>query len=213
LWRRFTVRRYAIRTKLVNYHMTRCEQKTNQNKAIIEMSIIYKKTSTISFRIDSEYDKLLRNEAEEKKVSLNTLANQIFGEHLEWQRYAERFGTIVISKNGFRLILESLSEANVVDLAINIAQKNPIEFILFKWKDLSSTNVINFIKMYLGHCCHVQYDYVKDHDTNKFSIRHELGRKGSLFLKAYFETVIQTTLRRDSEITFTDNNITLVFKE
>ncbi|HET7389550.1 MAG TPA: hypothetical protein VFJ51_01915 [Nitrososphaeraceae archaeon] len=42
-----------------------------------------KKTSTISFRIDSQYDRVLLNEAEEKKVSLNTLANQIFGEHIE----------------------------------------------------------------------------------------------------------------------------------
>ena len=48
-----------------------------------------KKTATISFRMDSKYEQLLRNEAEEKKVSLNTLANQIFGEHLEWQRYIE----------------------------------------------------------------------------------------------------------------------------
>src|SRR5215467_16285064 len=91
------------------------------------------------------------------------------------------------SKNAFRVIMESLSEAKVVDLAINIAQKNPIDFILFRWKELSSTSVINFIKMLLGRCWHVQYDYVKDQDTNKFSINHELGRKASLFLKAYLE--------------------------
>jgi hypothetical protein len=174
---------------------------------------IMRKTSTISFRIKSKYDQLLRNEAEEKKVSLNTLANQIFGEHLEWQRYTERFGTIVMSKDAFKLILEALSEDKVVGLAINIAQKAPMEFILFKWKDLSSTNVINFMKMFFGHCGYGQYDYVKDQDTNKFSIRHELGRKGSLFLKAYLETLIQTTLRKDSEISFTDNNITMIFKE
>ncbi len=137
-----------------------------------------KKTSTISFRIDSQYDRVLRNEAEEKKVSLNTLANQIFGEHIEWQRYTERFGTIVMSKDAFRLIVESLSEAKVADIAINIARKAPMEFILFKWKDLSSTNVINFMKMFIGHCGYGQYDYVKDQDINKFSIRHELGRKG-----------------------------------
>jgi uncharacterized protein (DUF1778 family) len=95
-----------------------------------------KKSATISFRIDSEYEKLLRSEAEEKKVSLNTLANQIFGEHLEWQRYIERFGTIVMSKDAFKLILELLSEDKVVDLAINIAAKAPKEFILFKWKNL-----------------------------------------------------------------------------
>ena len=123
-----------------------------------------KKTATISFRMDSKYEQLLRNEAEEKKVSLNTLANQIFGEHLEWQRYIERFGTIVMSKDAFKLILESLSEEKVIDLAINIASKAPKEFILFKWKDLNSDNVINFVRMFFGHCGYGQYDYVKERE-------------------------------------------------
>ena len=66
-----------------------------------------KKTTTVSFRIDSEYGQLLCDEAG-KKVSLNTLANQIFGEHLEWQLSIERFGTITMSKEGFKLLLECL---------------------------------------------------------------------------------------------------------
>jgi len=37
-----------------------------------------KKTSTITFRIDEKYEKELWKEVEEKQVSLNTLANQIF---------------------------------------------------------------------------------------------------------------------------------------
>ena len=180
----------------------------NNNKRIKR-----KKTATISFRIDSEYDKLLRSEAEEKKVSLNTLANQIFGEHLEWQRYIERFGTIVMSKDAFKLILEFLTEDKVVDLAVNIAAKAPKEFVLFKWKHLSSDNVINFVRMFFAHCGYGQYDYVKDQSTNKFSIRHELGQKGSLFLTTYIKTVLKSTLGIDSETITTDNSITISFRE
>jgi uncharacterized protein (DUF1778 family) len=178
-----------------------------------DKNIKRKKSATISFRIDSEYEKLLRSEAEEKKVSLNTLANQIFGEHLEWQRYIERFGTIIMSKDAFKLILEFLSEDKVVDLAINIAAKAPKEFILFKWKDLSSDNVINFVRMFFAHCGYGQYDYVKDQSTNKFSIRHELGKKGSLFLTTYVKTVLNSTLGIDSEAILTDNSITISFRE
>lgn len=172
-----------------------------------------KKTATISFRMDSKYEQLLRNEAEEKKVSLNTLANQIFGEHLEWQRYIERFGTIVMSKDAFKLVLEFLSEEKVIDLAISIASKAPMEFILFKWKDLNSDNVINFVRMFFGHCGYGQYDYVKDKSTNKFSIRHELGRKGSLFLTTYIKTVVKSTLGKDSETISADNSITVSFRD
>ncbi len=178
-----------------------------------DKTIKRKKTATISFRIDSEYDKLLRGEAEEKKVSLNTLANQIFGEHLEWQRYIERFGTIVMSKDAFKLILDLLSEDRVVDLAVNIAAKAPKEFILFKWKNLNSDNVINFVKMFFAHCGYGQYDHVRDQSTNRFSIRHELGRKGSLFLITYIKTVLKSTLGIDSEAIVTDNSITINFRE
>ena len=178
-----------------------------------EKRIKRKKTATISFRINSEYEQLLRNEAEEKKVSLNTLANQIFGEHLEWHRYMERFGTIIISKDAFKLVLESLSEEKVTDLAINIASKAPKEFILFKWKDLNSDSVINFVRMFFGHCGYGQYDYVKDKTTNKFSIRHELGRKGSLFLTTYIKTVVKSTLGKDSETISADNSITISFRD
>ena len=50
-----------------------------------------KKTSTVSFRIHKEYDELIRAEAEEKKISMNTLVNQIFGEYVDWNRYVKRF--------------------------------------------------------------------------------------------------------------------------
>ena len=48
-----------------------------------------KKSSTISFRIDSNYEQKLRLEAEQKRVSLNTLVNQIFGEHVELHHYKD----------------------------------------------------------------------------------------------------------------------------
>ncbi len=69
-----------------------------------------KNTSTITFRISRDYVQTLREEAESRKVSLNTLANQIFGDYVELQRYMDKFGTIVMSKDAFRLILEALDE-------------------------------------------------------------------------------------------------------
>ena len=56
-----------------------------------------KKTSSISFRIDEEYEKVLRKIADKNKTSLNTLANQIFGNYVEFDLYAKQFGTLRIS--------------------------------------------------------------------------------------------------------------------
>jgi hypothetical protein len=141
-----------------------------------------KKTSTFTFRIDKEYEKVLREEAQSKKITVNTLANQIFGDYVEWQRYMERFGTIVLSRDAFKIILDSLDEKNLLNLAIDIGEKAPKEFILFKWKGITTDNVIKFIKMYVDHCGFGTHDQTRAEGKITFGIRHDLGKKGSLFL-------------------------------
>ena len=44
-----------------------------------------KKTSGISFRINQEYEKVLLDIAEENRTSLNTHANQIFGNYVYFE--------------------------------------------------------------------------------------------------------------------------------
>lgn len=171
-----------------------------------------KKTSTVSFRINKEYDEVLRAEAEEKKVSMNTLANQIFGEYVDWSKYVKRFGTIILSREAFKLLLESLDNDKINHLAIDIATKAPREFILFKWKEIDQSHVIGFIKMFFDHCGYGQYDHqVTESKVNKFSIRHELGKKGSIFLKTYLETVVRITLGIECQSIITDNSVTISF--
>ena len=65
-----------------------------------------KNTSTITFRIDEDFDKHLRKIAKEKKVSLNTLANQIFGNYLDLDVYMEKFGVMMMSKKVFKMFLD-----------------------------------------------------------------------------------------------------------
>ncbi|HEX7207510.1 MAG TPA: hypothetical protein VF233_04965 [Nitrososphaeraceae archaeon] len=171
-----------------------------------------KKTSTVSFRILKEYDELIRSEAEEKKISMNTLVNQIFGEYVDWNRYVKRFGTIILSREAFKMLLESLDSDKINTLAIDIATKAPKEFILFKWKEINHFNVISFIKMFFDHCGYGQYDYqVTETKVNKFSIRHELGKRGSIFLKTYLETVIKDTMGIKCQSITTDNSVTIIF--
>ena len=171
-----------------------------------------KKTSTVSFRINKEYDQILKIEANEKKISLNTLVNQIFGEYIEWNKYVKKFGTIVLSKEAFRMFLDSLDDDEINVLAINIATKAPKEFILFKWKGIDHSNVINFIKMFFDHCGYGQYDHqITEEQVNKFSIRHELGKKGSIFLESYIKTVLMDTLRLECQSVITDNSVIIIF--
>lgn len=171
-----------------------------------------KKTSTITFRINKEYEKILRQESEKTGVSLNVLANQIFRDYTEWDRYMKSFGTIVMSRDAFKLIIDELDEKNVISLGVKIGERAPREFILFKWKDLNSNNVTSFMKMFFDHCGYGKYDHQTQDNKHIFSIRHDLGSRGSLFLKSYLEAVIQSTLGKQCVSTVSDNSLTVSFE-
>ena len=143
------------------------------------------------------------------------MANQIFGEYIEWQRYAERFGIVSMSKDAFKYVLDSLDDKQIIELATTIGQKAPKEFILFKWKKIDSENIVNFIKIYFGHCGYGQYDYNKDIENSNytFSIHHDFGRKGSLFLKSFLETLLKSTLKKDCQSIVSENSLAIFFNE
>ncbi len=172
-----------------------------------------KLTTTLTFRVNKEYEKMLREEAKSKKITLNTLADQIFGEYVEWHRYSERFGTIIMSRDAFKMLLDSLNEKEIIDLAIKIAEKAPREFILFKWKKITPEYVVNFLKMYFDHCGYGNYDYhfESDEDKSIFSIRHMLGLSGSLFLETFFKTVVKSILNEPCESTLTSDSLVVSF--
>jgi hypothetical protein len=55
-------------------------------------------------------------------------------------------------------------------------------------------------------------DYSKNQITNTFSIRHDLGRKGSLFLKTYIETIVKAALGRECKSIITEDSIVIELK-
>ena len=169
-----------------------------------------KKTSTITFRLDEEYEKGLRKEAEEKRISLNTLANQIFGDHVEIEQYMKKFGIVKMSKGAFKELLNLLDAKNIINFATSVGAKEPKDFILFKWKKFTPDSISEFIKMYFEHCGYGMCDMQRN-ESNIVSIHHEFGKNGSIFLKAFLESIIQSTLEKDSNVTITDNSVTLSF--
>jgi hypothetical protein len=117
-------------------------------------------TSTITFRISKKYEDYLRTKTKLDNVSVNVAANKIFREYIEWQQFVEKFGTIVLSKEAFDMLIEAIDENKLIDLGIKIGQKTPKEFILFRWKKITDKNVIEFIKMFSNHCLNAQHDYI-----------------------------------------------------
>ena len=169
-------------------------------------------TTTITFRISKKYEEFLRKKSEYERVSINTIANKIFGEYIEWQQFIEKFGTIVLSKEAFSMLIEAIDEDKLIDLGIKIGSNIPKEFILFKWKEITKENVIEFLQMFINHCINGENDCNFTIDNKAaISIKHNMGLKWSIFLKSLFGSIIKETLQKECATKITNNSLIIQF--
>ena len=173
------------------------------------MELGNKNTTNLTFRVDKKIGDELRTNAEHKKLSLNMLGNQIFSEYVEFQQYANQFGKIVLTKDSFKVMLDSLEEEEVIKVAKKIA-KNSKEFIIFRWGEINHEIIIKFLQICLDYGGFGQYTINKSNDNTTLSIKHELGKKGSLFIKTFFEFVIRSTMDTQFESEISNDTILIV---
>jgi hypothetical protein len=171
-----------------------------------------KKTSSVTFRIDEDYSKSLRDLAEEQSVSLNTLVNQIFGKYVEQEVFTKKFGVLKVSTDTFRRILSKIPEKEIVELGIRAGSQEAKEFILFKWKKLNLQTVIEFLRFYFDYCGYGRADMEQTEGEVSLSVHHDLKEKGSLYLKHFVEGLIRTALDKSCRTTITEDTVTISFQ-
>lgn len=171
-----------------------------------------KKSESITFRIDEKYDTILRKIADEKKISLNTLANQIFGNYVELEVYLQKFGVLKLSTDSFRRILAILDDKDIVEVATRAGSLEAKEFILFKWKELNLQTVTDFIKIFFDVCGFGRCDLEINPSKVSLSAHHDLKEKGSLYIKHFLESLIRTSLNKSCKTTITEDSVTVEFQ-
>ena len=167
--------------------------------------------SSITFRIDKEYEESLRELAKERRISLNTLANQIFSNYVEFEVFAKKFGTVRMSSDTFRRLLDAMNENEIIDIAVRGGSQEAVEFILFKWKEVNFATVIEFVRTYFEQCGYGRCDLKQTNGRIMISVHHDFQKKGSLYLKHFLESLIRTTLEKEPKIITTNDSLTIRF--
>jgi hypothetical protein len=115
-------------------------------------------------------------------------------------------------EQSYQVEIESAWEKDLINFAIQAGSEEPKEFILFKWKTLNADNVVEFLKIYFEHCGYGTYDMERSDGNTAISVHHNLGEKGSLYLKSFVESVIQSTIEQPCESTITKDSLTIIFR-
>src|SRR2546428_6014373 len=89
------------------------------------------KTDTVSFRVPSNLRLILEDEARRSKVTLNTLATQIFTRYATWGQFSGRLKLLPVNKDLLREIFQPMQKEKIVEIANRVGETTGREEILF----------------------------------------------------------------------------------
>lgn len=148
------------------------------------------KTVARSFRISQRAFDSLQKEASRKKISINTLVNQLFLAYEEFDRFYERMGMAKISTATFQRLLTAASQEEVINAARQAGEDTPRAIIISRDGLVSLTTIINFLKSMSEYANWFEYNEV-DAGKKIITLMHALGPNGSLFLTHYVRAIFE----------------------
>jgi hypothetical protein len=166
-----------------------------------------KVTEGVSFRLGKELLEELRHEADVRQVSLNTLANQIFRQYIDWHTSAAKAGWIPMQKEMIRKVIEKINDDEVKELADHISKNQMQDVILLLRRQYDFASFLDVMEAWLK-VSQMPYNHKSEEDKHIFVIQHDMGRKWSLYMTQLFRNACEELASRP-EITATDNTMTL----
>ncbi len=168
-----------------------------------------KDSGSVTFRHEGNIINELRREANEKRLSLNTLASQIFQSHMEYHRYTSRAGMVSFPRGLLMRMMERLSAEEVEMLSEYVAKNDIKEVTLMLRKEYSLLAFLDMIESWLRVS---GFPYRRDRigtdeSIESFIIEHDMGNRWSLYFEKLFRHVFEDFDKKKAVFHVTDNTI------
>ena len=148
-----------------------------------------RKSVTRTFRIKTEWDDILKQEAEKQGTSVNVLVNSILQKFALFDRWAHDYNSISLTQQTFQTLLSSITEDNLA-LAGEKSGSTDIQNLIDLIGLPSNYDAFAYLvsthfggagrAMWFTCCRHVH------ENSDIFHLQHNLGRGWSVFLNRYF---------------------------
>lgn len=164
-------------------------------------------SGNVTLRFDGDVLEQLRKEANQKRVSLNTLASQIFKTHTEFSGAAAKAGMIAFPKNLLIRLMNRLSEDEIKHLSQEIAKNDMKDMLLMIKRQYSTEAFIDLIESWI-RVCGFPFTHDQSGNTHNFIIQHDMGKRWSVYLAELFKFVFNDLGTKWADFQTTDNMIT-----
>ena len=146
-------------------------------------------TVTRTFRIDADWDEVLKGDAERQGISVNVLMNLILRKYANFDRLCLDRNSISMPKLGFRKLIENMPAEHLAK-AGEVSGSKEIQSILDMQGLPSNYESFRHLveKFYGGNNCATWFNcyYHPQQTSDLFHFQHHLGREWSIYLEKYF---------------------------
>jgi hypothetical protein len=149
------------------------------------------KTVTTSLRVSESAFKALQEEAKKHNISLNTLANQMFIEFAEYDRFLERFRMVKLSQPTLKRIINAATDEAIEEAGRQAGGSVPQSFMLAKTGEISKQGILDYLRLMGTHANLFDYSEVVHSGGDSVTLTHEMGPKWSLFLANYVTSIFK----------------------
>lgn len=172
-----------------------------------------RKSATLrTIRLTRDLDNLLQKDAKSKRISINSLLTSIIVKYAEWDRYAEKFGLVSLSRADSRLILEAIEDNKLSQIGNDLGKRAFKEFLMLWFKKTDVEKVLEGISLWCKYAGIAEYDFETDGRNYTITLHHDIGEKWSNLIGHLISQGIKTELGLpNTKLDFTDSLIIIKF--
>jgi hypothetical protein len=165
------------------------------------------KTTIRTFRIEKTALETIERDAKQKKVSVNTLVNQLLLAYANYDRYLEQFPMMKIVSPLFGFLLDGVSDDYAKGVARRLAQNLVQGAIVSRRGGLNLSTLVDHMKLVSEYSNIYTFKEAEPYGRRTITLYHRFGRKGSVYFREYLETLFEM-LEMRPKLTTTENSVT-----
>lgn len=162
-----------------------------------------------------DLDDILHKDVGTKKIGVNTLVSSILTKYSEWDRFAEKYSFMYLSREFFNIVLQTVDVEKLKRISEDFyGIGGPKEFLTFRSKRINIETALEHISAACKYAGAAECDIALQGKEYILTIHHDLGQKWSEYLAFIWgEGLMKTTLGLPVEYDVTKNSLVIRFSK
>lgn len=171
-----------------------------------------KRLVTRTFRMEDDIDTVLEEESTRQFLSVNALVNKILRRYVDFGRFAERHEASHFFHSDLLAFMERLDDSDMEWLGRKLGEVSPVAILNLFGREVAFESLPFLIEEVLARY-HRWFKAEKkiEEDRYRYSLRHDLGPKWSIFLKNYFEATLREHFKAKGQVEIMEDIVVCAF--